>query len=342
MMRCPRLRGDFRTSDHAANCHSPLASDRRSSDWLSVTLQAWLRARARSCAACHPVRPRPAQDHTGSGCPSRTRLRCRNICRAVGRYQRSRGFAHWPAAQFACAARRQHEPPRKARGSGSAGIPRVGPRRDEQGEVSWPWPRVLSMIVHDLDLLRPLIAPSEYDPPLIVYSDRMLPARSPRKASSRLPGGATRSPSIMALLSCTSFRRATLATSVGNPFGTRRCWKINAANVPRKLLIIIRYVSWYDTKSKPDWPAEVAGQSIPAAQRRSFAGPQLKANDEVSRMTGNDRLRWPTASRSPGAVWRRARSRLAPLSSINDRYRLQGCYDTRPPRRKVKKPLAPQ
>jgi hypothetical protein len=31
----------------------------------------------------------------------------------------------------------------------------------------------LSMIIHDLDFLRPLIAPSEYDPPLIVYSDRM-------------------------------------------------------------------------------------------------------------------------------------------------------------------------
>jgi len=29
------------------------------------------------------------------------------------------------------------------------------------------------MIIHDLDLLRPLIAPPEYDPPLIVYSDRM-------------------------------------------------------------------------------------------------------------------------------------------------------------------------
>ena len=29
------------------------------------------------------------------------------------------------------------------------------------------------MIIHDLDFLRPLIAPSEYDPPLIVYSDRM-------------------------------------------------------------------------------------------------------------------------------------------------------------------------
>src|SRR5438132_687546 len=31
----------------------------------------------------------------------------------------------------------------------------------------------LSMVVHDLDLLRPLIAPPKYDPPLVVYSDRI-------------------------------------------------------------------------------------------------------------------------------------------------------------------------
>src|SRR5205085_7367805 len=40
----------------------------------------------------------------------------------------------------------------------------------------------LSMIIHDLDLLRPLIAPSEYDPPLIVYSDRMLASEVPSQS----------------------------------------------------------------------------------------------------------------------------------------------------------------
>ena len=35
------------------------------------------------------------------------------------------------------------------------------------------------MIVQDLDFLRPLIAPPEYDPPLIVYSDRMLAGEIP-------------------------------------------------------------------------------------------------------------------------------------------------------------------
>jgi hypothetical protein len=30
------------------------------------------------------------------------------------------------------------------------------------------------MIIHDLDLLRPFVAPPEYDPPLIVHPDRML------------------------------------------------------------------------------------------------------------------------------------------------------------------------
>jgi hypothetical protein len=33
-----------------------------------------------------------------------------------------------------CAARRLREPPRKARGSGGAGIPRVGPRRMNRGK----------------------------------------------------------------------------------------------------------------------------------------------------------------------------------------------------------------
>src|ERR1700722_6810575 len=37
----------------------------------------------------------------------------------------------------------------------------------------------LSMIIHDLDLFRPLIAPPEHDPPLIVYSDRMLASEVP-------------------------------------------------------------------------------------------------------------------------------------------------------------------
>jgi hypothetical protein len=59
----------------------------------------------------------------------------------------------------------------------------------------------------------------------------------------------------VALFNCTSLRRATLATSVGNPFGTRRCWKINAAGAPRKLLIIGEYVSCHDTKCNLLQPA---------------------------------------------------------------------------------------
>jgi hypothetical protein len=60
-----------------------------------------------------PVRPRPAQDHTVR------RLRYRNICRAAGRSQRSLGFAHWPAAQFACVARdsTSHRVRREVRGA---------------------------------------------------------------------------------------------------------------------------------------------------------------------------------------------------------------------------------
>src|SRR5215831_5895758 len=74
------------------------------------------------------------------------------------------------------------------------GIPPAGSRRDEGGPLGHD--ACPSMKIHDLDLLRSLIAPPEYDPPPIVYSDRMPPARSPRKASRRYPGGATRSPSI--------------------------------------------------------------------------------------------------------------------------------------------------
>src|SRR5262249_41513570 len=95
--------------------------------------------------------------------------------------QRSLGSARGPTAQFACAARRQHGRPRKAKASGGVGIPRAGPRRDEQEEVSWPSSH-LSMVVRYLDLLRPLIAPPEYDPPLIIYSDRMLASEVPSQS----------------------------------------------------------------------------------------------------------------------------------------------------------------
>src|SRR5262249_24609117 len=40
----------------------------------------------------------------------------------------------------------------------------------------------LSMIIHDLDFLRPLIAPPEYDPSLVVYSDRMLTNEVPSQS----------------------------------------------------------------------------------------------------------------------------------------------------------------
>jgi len=38
------------------------------------------------------------------------------------------------------------------------------------------------MIIQDLDFLGPLIAPPEYDPPLIVYSDRMLASEVPSQS----------------------------------------------------------------------------------------------------------------------------------------------------------------
>jgi hypothetical protein len=38
------------------------------------------------------------------------------------------------------------------------------------------------MIIHDLDFFRSLIGPPEYDPPLIVYSDRMLAREVPSQS----------------------------------------------------------------------------------------------------------------------------------------------------------------
>jgi len=74
--------------------------------------------------------------------------------------------------------------------------------------------------------------------------------------------------------SCTSFRRATLATSVGKPFGTRRCWKINAASVPRKLLIIRPYVSCHDTIGNSFGLARSAA-SLPSREVRLSAGAEF-------------------------------------------------------------------
>jgi hypothetical protein len=46
----------------------------------------------------------------------------------------------------------------------------------------------LSMIVHDLDLLRPLIAPPEDDPPLVVDPDRMLAGEVAAQCFQAVPG----------------------------------------------------------------------------------------------------------------------------------------------------------
>src|SRR5208282_2355124 len=95
---------------------------------------AWLLAPARSCPARRRARPARARDHTGPGCPSRTPATCRNIWRAAARCRRSPQFARWPAARSGCVAR-----PARRKGSSGEGIPRAGPRRDEQGRVFWPW-----------------------------------------------------------------------------------------------------------------------------------------------------------------------------------------------------------
>lgn len=105
----------------------------------------------------------------------------------------------------------------------------------------------LSMIIHDLDLLRPFVAPPEYDPPLIVQSDRMLACEVASQRFQAVPRRRGEIAGHRGVVQVRQFRRATLAMLVGNPLGTRRRCKISAASAPRKLLIITANVSWHDT-----------------------------------------------------------------------------------------------
>jgi hypothetical protein len=43
------------------------------------------------------------------------------------------------------------------------------------------------MVVYDLDFFRTIIAPAEYDPPLIVYSDRMPTREVPSQGFQAVP-----------------------------------------------------------------------------------------------------------------------------------------------------------
>src|SRR5665647_434708 len=124
-----------------------------------------------------------------------------------------------------------------------------------------------------------------------------LPARSPLRGSRRLPGGDFRASRKPAASTMISFRRATLARSSGNPFGTLRPSRIGWANFPRKLLIIghtylieIRMArAWYPGKilpasAAPDIEAEAfsALRLIPRLVRRDSER-QARCEQEISR-----------------------------------------------------------
>jgi hypothetical protein len=96
----------------------------------------------------------------------------------------------------------------------------------------------LSMIIHDLDFLRPLIAPPEYDPPLIVYSDRMLASEVPSQSFQSVTRRSRKITKHCGVVQLHQFSAGDLGNIRRKPLGTRRCWKIDAASVPRKLLII--------------------------------------------------------------------------------------------------------
>lgn len=88
------------------------------------------------------------------------------------------------------------------------------------------------MIIDDLDFFPPLIAPPEYDPALIAYSDRMLASEVPSQSFQAVAQRRHKITNNCGVVQLHQFRRATLATSVGNPSGTRRSAKINSAKDP--------------------------------------------------------------------------------------------------------------
>jgi hypothetical protein len=94
------------------------------------------------------------------------------------------------------------------------------------------------MVVDNLDLFGPFIRPSEYDPPLIVYADRM-PSRQVAaqgfQAISRRRCKITQDGRVVELPTSTA-----ISNICRNPPGTRHC-RISSAGA--ELLIIIGYVS---------------------------------------------------------------------------------------------------
>jgi hypothetical protein len=107
-----------------------------------------------------------------------------------------------------------------------------------------------SVIVNDLDLLRSLIRPSEHDPPLIIYPDRM-PARQVTsqgfQAVSRRCRKVAEHSGVIELYQLATSQPGYICRK---SFGTRRCSKISSASAPQKPLIIAGYVSRHDTQSK--------------------------------------------------------------------------------------------
>jgi len=81
----------------------------------------------------------------------------------------------------------------------------------------------LSVIVHDLDLMRPILAPDETDAPLVVDADAVLPLAVPFQGFELVP---RRNPQVRqfgAAWSCSSLRRAT--RSMFRNRSTGRLWK---------------------------------------------------------------------------------------------------------------------
>jgi hypothetical protein len=96
------------------------------------------------------------------------------------------------------------------------------------------------VIVDDLDICRASIRPLEYDPPLVIDSDRMLACQVTFK---RLQPVSWRHRQIVQNGSIVYLnqlpRRATFASDWGKPLGVCRSARIASANLPLKLRIMV-------------------------------------------------------------------------------------------------------
>ena len=206
------------------------------------------------------------------------------------------------------------------------------------------------MVVHNLTVVGLAISPDEAQPPLVV--DGM----SDPIASSRLPGGWSRSSRPVAAANARSLRRDTLARSLGKPFGIRSA-QIAAVRLSAKDRITPRYVAriWLAFNGTVACRARRVGLLAAGRGGRGRSPPALGAAGSIARTPGcgceghssglsralcvacrvQPSYRLTPTRRNSGSVCRRSTRTSVPIRrrSISQR-RLPGSHC--PPARRIK------